>query len=65
MEEIKMLSIMAVVELKNIDEKSFVKEVCLIYEENLVKIVVSSSSFEEKSKLILDEEMKLFGVINE
>lgn len=64
-EEIKTLSTTTAVEPKNTDEKSLVKEVRPTYEENLAKIAASSSSSEEKSKLILDEETKLLGAINE
>lgn len=63
-EEIKTLSTTAVVEPKNTSE-DLVKEVRPTYEENLAKIESGTSSSEEKTKLLIDEEVKLLTDLKE
>ena len=63
-EEIKTLSNTAVVEPKN-SEKDLVKEVRPGYEENLAKIEAGTTSSEEKTKLFIDEEVKLLADLKE
>ena len=63
-EEIKTLTTTAVVEPKN-TEKDLVKEVRPTYEENLAKIEAGTASSEEKTKLLIDEEVKLLADLKE
>ncbi len=63
-EEIKTLGTAAVIEPKN-TENDLVKEVRPTYEENLAKIEAGTSSPEEKTKLVIDEEVKLIADIKD
>ncbi|MGV3612311.1 MAG: hypothetical protein ACO1N0_15235 [Fluviicola sp.] len=63
-EAIKTLSAMAVVDPKNM-EKDLVKEIRPTYAENLAKIEAGTASSEEKTKLLIDEEVKLLADIKD
>ncbi|WP_343634039.1 hypothetical protein [Fluviicola sp.] len=63
-EEIKTLSTTAIVEPKN-TEKDLVKEISPVYEENLAKIESGTASPSEKTKAVIDEEVKLLAVIKD
>jgi hypothetical protein len=63
-EEIKALSTTAAVEPKS-TEPDLMKEISPAYEENLAKIEAGTSSPAEKTKAIIDEEVKLLAVIKD
>lgn len=64
-EEIKTISTTTALEPKNSESTSAVKEVRQAYEENLAKIESGNATPEVKTKLILDEEVKLLAAIQE
>lgn len=64
-EEIKALTATAVVDPKNTDKPNLVKEIQPAYEENVTKIEASTSTPEEKTRLIITEEGKLLAAIKE
>jgi epidermal growth factor receptor substrate 15 len=64
-EEINGLTTTAVVDPKNTSEKNLVKEVQPTYKENVAKIEASTSNSEEKTKLIIAEEVKLLSAIKD
>lgn len=63
-EEIKALSTTAVVEPKN-TETDLVKEISPSYQENLAKIEAGTTSPSEKTKALIDEEVKLLAAIKD
>ncbi|MNJ90798.1 hypothetical protein D3C87_84360 [compost metagenome] len=64
-EEIKTLNGVASIEPKNTNPVSLVKEVQPSYEENIAKIETGTASTEEKTKLIISEEVKLLAAIKD
>lgn len=64
-EEIKTLNASTAVAPKNTDAVSLLKEVQPSYEENITKIEAGTASPEEKTKLIIGEEVKLLAAISE
>nr|WP_294861950.1 hypothetical protein [uncultured Fluviicola sp.] len=64
-EEINALTATAVVDPKNTDKADLVKELQPAYEENVAKIEASTSTSEEKTKLIIAEEVKLLEAIRD
>lgn len=64
-EEIKVLTATAVVDPKNTDKPDLIKQIQPSYEENVAKIEASTSTSEEKTKLIIAEEGKLLAAIKE
>ena len=63
-EEIKALSAAAAVEPKN-TEKDLAKEISPAYEENLAKIEAGTSAPVEKTKALIEEEVKLLAMIKD
>lgn len=64
-EEIKTLSATAQTNPKNTEEKDLVKEVRPTYQETIANIESATSSPEEKTKLLLEEETKMLVSIRE
>ncbi|WP_430402899.1 hypothetical protein [Fluviicola sp.] len=64
-EEIKAVTATAVVDPKNTDKPNLVKEIQPNYEENVAKIEAGTSTSDEKTKLIIAEEVKLLEAIKD